>query len=174
MGLACHQEAGALPARAEGRPRVLVIIPAYNEEKSVGDVVRAVRRQGIPDVLVVNDGSSDGTAAAAAGAGAVVLNLPFNLGIGGAVQAGYLYALRHGYDVAVQVDGDGQHDPTSLERLLRPVLAGTADMALGSRFLEGPGTGSRRCGAWVLPPSAWSSPSFTGAGLPIPPAASAR
>jgi glycosyltransferase involved in cell wall biosynthesis len=86
------------------------------------------------EVVVVDDGSSDGTAACAAEVGARVLRLPLNLGIGGAVQAGYMYALEHDFDVAVQVDGDGQHDASELGRLLEPVLAGRADMAIGTRF----------------------------------------
>jgi glycosyltransferase involved in cell wall biosynthesis len=86
------------------------------------------------DVVVVDDGSRDGTAAIAAAAGAVVLRLPFNLGIGGAVQTGYKYALDEGYQIAVQVDGDGQHDPLEIGKLLAPILEGRADMVVGTRF----------------------------------------
>jgi glycosyltransferase involved in cell wall biosynthesis len=86
------------------------------------------------DVVVVDDGSRDGTAAIAAAAGAVVLRLPFNLGIGGAVQTGYKYALDEGYQIAVQVDGDGQHDPLEIGKLLEPILEGRADMVVGTRF----------------------------------------
>lgn len=121
--------------------RILVIIPAYNEENTVGIVVDRVREQGAFDILVVNDGSTDGTAERAAAAGACVVNLPFNLGIGGAVQTGYLYALRNSYSIAVQVDADGQHDARSLHALLDPILTGRADVALGSRFL-----GEQQCG----------------------------
>ncbi len=121
--------------------RILVIIPAFNEsgaiERTVREV-RSVRVQGIaPDVLVVDDGSSDDTARRAAMAGALVVSLPFNLGIGGAVQTGYRYAAVHGYDVAVQVDGDGQHDTLYLDDVVRPVIEGVADMSIGSRFLSG-------------------------------------
>jgi glycosyltransferase involved in cell wall biosynthesis len=115
--------------------RVLVIVPAFNEERSVGGVVREVLAAGHANVLVVDDGSSDATSSRAREAGARVLVLPFNLGIGGAVQSGYLFALRHGYDVAVQVDGDGQHDPREIERLLAPLARGEADFVLGSRFV---------------------------------------
>ncbi|HMB71589.1 MAG TPA: glycosyltransferase family 2 protein [bacterium] len=116
--------------------RVLAIVPAYNEEDSVAGVVREVRETGLADVLVVNDGSADDTSRVAAEAGARVLDLPVNLGIGGAVQAGYLFAERHGYDVAVQIDGDGQHLPAELPRLLEPLGKGAADLVLGSRYVE--------------------------------------
>lgn len=117
--------------------KILVVIPAYNEEARIGEVVRRVRAQGLKyDLLVVNDGSRDATARAARSAGAEVVSHPFNLGYGVAIQTGYKYALRHGYEVVVQMDGDGQHDPASIAHLLAPVLAGQADFALGSRFLD--------------------------------------
>lgn len=116
--------------------KVLVIIPAYNEEKSVPGVIREIRQKPGIDVLVVNDGSKDDTSRVARGAGAIVVDLPFNLGIGGAVQTGYLYAFKNGYDVAVQVDADGQHNPADLERIIAPVIKGEADMVLGSRYVE--------------------------------------
>ncbi len=124
---------GAAPA---GGPRLCVVIPALNEGRSIGAVVEAVRA-ALPgaQALVVDDGSTDDTAAEARRAGAVVASLPVNLGIGGAVQTGYRYALRHGFDIALQVDGDGQHDPGEAARLLAPVLAGQADMVIGSRWL---------------------------------------
>jgi glycosyltransferase involved in cell wall biosynthesis len=116
--------------------KVLAIIPAYNEETSVGVVVRSIM-SNIPeaDVLVVNDGSGDSTSAKALEAGAAVINLPFNLGIGGAVQTGYLYARRNGYDIAVQVDGDGQHDPRYIKKIIEPLESGHADMVIGSRYV---------------------------------------
>ncbi|MFH0753588.1 MAG: glycosyltransferase family 2 protein [Candidatus Omnitrophota bacterium] len=119
-------------------PRVLVIIPAWNESAVIANTVREVTACGVDvSVLVVDDGSVDGTPLCAAQAGAAVLRLPFNLGIGGAVQAGYRYAKMNDYDVAVQIDGDGQHDPAFLAQVLEPLVAGRADMVIGSRFLDG-------------------------------------
>jgi glycosyltransferase involved in cell wall biosynthesis len=114
-------------------PRVLVVIPAWNEERSVGSVVAEVRAMNHDmDVLVVDDGSGDNTAAAAAAAGALVCRLPFNLGVGGAMRAGYRYALRHNYDVVVQVDADGQHDPAYIAHLVKSLEE--SDIAIGARF----------------------------------------
>lgn len=115
---------------------VLAIVPAYNEADTVGEVVRAIRALGGIDVVVVDDGSSDDTARIAREAGARVLELPINLGIGGAVQCGYLYAWRGRYDVAVQVDADGQHVPSEIPLLLAPFSQGEADLVLGSRYVE--------------------------------------
>jgi glycosyltransferase involved in cell wall biosynthesis len=124
------------PAR-DLRPeaRRLAIVPAYNEAASVGAVVDEIRAAdpGM-SILVVDDGSRDSTADVARAHGALVVSLPFNLGIGGAVQTGYRYAERHGFDVAVQVDADGQHDAADLAALLEPVLSGEADLSVGSRF----------------------------------------
>ena len=116
--------------------KVLVIIPAYNEEGAVGKVVESVKTY-LPgaDALVVNDGSSDRTPEKAEASGAIVLNLPFNLGIGGAMQSGYKYAFEKGYDVAVQVDGDGQHDPKEIPKLLKALEEKEVDMVIGSRFI---------------------------------------
>jgi glycosyltransferase involved in cell wall biosynthesis len=115
--------------------RILVAIPAYREEKSIGAVVSAVRDRFPYDVLVVNDGSPDDTSAAARSAGAIVLDLPCNLGIGGAVQTAFLYARDHGYGAVARIDGDGQHDPQDIGCVLEPILNGTADAVIGSRFL---------------------------------------
>jgi glycosyltransferase involved in cell wall biosynthesis len=113
----------------------LAIVPAYNEEASVGRVIDEIRALSPPfDVVVVDDGSVDRTAAVAADRGAHVVRLPFNLGIGGAMQTGYRFALEQGYDLAVQIDGDGQHDPRELPKILQPVLEGSADLVVGSRF----------------------------------------
>jgi glycosyltransferase involved in cell wall biosynthesis len=117
--------------------KIIVLIPAYNEGSRIAEVVRNVHRT-VPDydILVVNDGSRDNTAAAAADAGATVLSHPFNMGYGVAIQTGYKYASAKGYDFLAQMDGDGQHDPAHIERLLEPVIAGKTDLAIGSRFLE--------------------------------------
>jgi glycosyltransferase involved in cell wall biosynthesis len=124
----------------EQKPRICIIIPAYNEGDTVVSVIRDVRQQQTgAAIVVVNDASNDQTARKARLEGVDVLDLPINLGIGGAMTAGFRYAVRNGYDVAVQLDGDGQHDPAFLERVLEPVLKGRADMAIGSRFLGGRG-----------------------------------
>lgn len=116
--------------------KIVVIVPAFNEQQIIGSVVDDIHRK-IPsaDVVVVNDGSRDGTALEAAKTGASVLNLPFNLGIGGAVQTGFRYAAENGYDIAIQIDGDGQHDPVSIPDLIAPILSGQAEVVVGSRFL---------------------------------------
>ncbi len=113
----------------------LAILPALNEEGSIGRVVAEVRAvdPGF-EILVIDDGSTDDTAGEAERAGARVVRLPYNLGIGAAVQTGYQYALSHGFEIAVQIDGDGQHDPRDLNRLLEPLLRGEVDMVVGSRF----------------------------------------
>jgi glycosyltransferase involved in cell wall biosynthesis len=117
--------------------RRVAIVPAFNEEHTVGRVIDELRAfdPGL-DVVVVDDGSFDGTSRAAAARGARVLRLPFNLGIGGAVQTGFRFAFENDYDLAVRVDGDGQHDPSQLGRVLAPVLTGAADIVVGSRFAE--------------------------------------
>jgi len=117
-------------------PSVLVVVPALNEEDSVAGVLEDVRGHvANAEVVVVDDGSTDGTAAVARRMGATVLSLVFNLGIGGAVQTGLQYARDGGFDVAVQFDGDGQHLAQEIPRLVAPILADEADMVIGSRFL---------------------------------------
>jgi glycosyltransferase involved in cell wall biosynthesis len=113
--------------------RVLIIIPGWNEEASIGSVVREVK-DTLPfvDVVVVNDGSTDATAKVAAAAGAMVLTLPYNLGVGGAMRLGYRYAYEQGYDVAVQVDADGQHDPVCVPKLLDAL--NDCALVIGARF----------------------------------------
>ena len=115
--------------------RRIAIVPALNEEETVGRVIGEIRAfdPGF-DIVVVDDGSTDRTAGAAADRGAHVLRLPFNLGIGGAMQTGFRFAFERGYDIAVQIDGDGQHDPQELPKILGPLCAGEADLVVGSRF----------------------------------------
>jgi len=134
--------------------KTLIIIPAYNEEASLPGVIRDLRAS-VPsaDILVVDDGSRDGTVSLAQGLGVKVLTLPYNLGIGGAMQAGYTYAERGHYDIAVQFDGDGQHIAGEIPKILGPIAAGDTDIVVGSRFL---GMGAyksplfRKMGIWVF------------------------
>ena len=138
--------------------RIVAIVPAYNEARNLPRLAERFRACAPEcDVCVVDDGSTDDTARVATGLGWNVLRLAVNLGIGGAVQAGYLWAWEHGYDVAVQIDGDGQHDPADLALLLAPLERGSADLVVGSRFLTAGGFRStvvRRAGiaylAWFL------------------------
>jgi glycosyltransferase involved in cell wall biosynthesis len=117
--------------------RMIAVVPAYDEEAAIGAVVREiVATDARLDVVVVDDGSADDTAAVAAAAGATVVQLPYNLGIGAAVQTGFRFALQRGYDVAVRLDGDGQHDPRELRKLLAPLESGEADIVTGSRFAD--------------------------------------
>ena len=151
-------------------PRRIAIVPAYNEELNIGRVVDELRAfDSQLDVVVVSDGSVDGTADVAAAHGAHVVQLPFNLGIGGAVQTGFKYAHDNGYELVVRCDGDGQHDPSELPKVLAPVLAGEADIAVGSRFAGGTGyrpSRSRLIGirilAWTVSRLAANSFSFAG------------
>jgi glycosyltransferase involved in cell wall biosynthesis len=115
---------------------IAVIIPAYNEEKTIARVIRGVEELGEEyHVIVINDCSRDRTKAHAEEEGATVIELPVNLGIGGAVQTGFRYALAHGYDACVQVDGDGQHPPHEIPTLIEPLFSDRCDMTVGSRFL---------------------------------------
>lgn len=113
----------------------LVIIPAWNEEAIVGRTVAEVR-QALPGVaiVVIDDGSRDATVAIARSGGAEVLELPFNMGVGAAMRAGFLYAQRNGFDYVVQVDADGQHNPANIPLLIEPLRDGRADIVIGSRF----------------------------------------
>jgi len=126
----------------------LIVMPAFNEQESVGDVVREVFEK-LPGVtcLVVNDGSSDATSDRAREAGALVAELPFNLGVGGAMRVGFRYAVDHGFDNVVQIDSDGQHDPSNVRALLDQLE--NADLVLGARFA---GEGSYR----VSGPRRWA------------------
>jgi glycosyltransferase involved in cell wall biosynthesis len=117
--------------------RIVAVVPAYNEAGAVGRVVDEIHEfaPGL-DVLVVDDASTDETGAVAEACGACVLRLPFNVGIGGAVQTGFRYALERGYEVAVRLDGDGQHDASEISKLLEPLERGEADLVIGSRFVD--------------------------------------
>ncbi len=120
--------------------KLLILIPAFNEEAAVGGVVKEVHSvmPGVP-VLVVDDCSEDGTRGVARGAGASVLPLPFHLGLGGCVQAGYRLAFELGYDYVVRVDGDGQHDPKYIPKILEALQREGCEMVIGSRFVNGAG-----------------------------------
>jgi glycosyltransferase involved in cell wall biosynthesis len=133
----------------------LAVVPAYNESETIVNVVEALHKHAPRfHTLVVDDGSTDGTDALAVNAGATVLKLPFNVGIGGAVQTGFVYALEHGYDFLAQVDGDGQHDSVELERLIAAMEEQAVDMVCGSRFLASdyryPAPVSRRTGIHIF------------------------
>jgi glycosyltransferase involved in cell wall biosynthesis len=136
----------------------IAIVPALNEEGAIGPVIDEIRAfDGSFDIVVIDDGSADQTSRVAAARGAHVLRLPFNLGIGGAVQTGFRFAFENGYELAVRVDGDGQHDPSELPKIVGPVLAGEADICVGSRFAgerSYRSSRSRRAGihllAWIV------------------------
>lgn len=134
--------------------KILLIIPAYNEEENIERVVKELTKDSSGyDYVVINDGSADATGKLCEINGYNVINLPINLGIGGAVQTGYQYALKHDYDIAVQVDGDGQHDISHISRLLSLLVNDEADVVIGSRFLTGEGfqsSMSRRMGIKFL------------------------
>ncbi len=119
--------------------RILAIVPAFNEEENIASVITDLKSIDISiDILVVNDASADNTSIDARSAGgAEVIDLPVNLGIGGAVQTGFKYAVRNGYDVTVQFDGDGQHKAGEIKKLIEPIASGEADVVIGSRFLGG-------------------------------------
>lgn len=134
--------------------KAVVIVPAYNEEQSIGTLLDEIRA-AVPalDVVVVSDGSTDMTASIARRHGAEVLDLPCNLGVGGAVQAGFRYAFDRGYAFAVRCDGDGQHLPSEIPRLLEALKTHPVDLVIGSRFLEKKSytsTWLRHCGISVL------------------------
>lgn len=136
----------------------LIIIPAYNESESIEHTVRDIQEYAKDfDYIVVNDCSTDRTLDICKEQGFPVISLPINLGIGGAVQTGYLYAYRNGYDMAVQVDGDGQHDPAFLTQMAERLVSHQLDMVIGSRFIEKQGFQSsllRRVGiryfSWLI------------------------
>ncbi|MGQ7884802.1 glycosyltransferase family 2 protein [Paenibacillus sp. WC2504] len=118
--------------------RTLIIIPAYNEEKNIGDLLHKILETELDnfDILVVNDKSLDSTSEICSHFNVKVIDLPCNLGIGGAVQTGYKYARKYGYQIAIQVDGDGQHDPNYLKTIIELLQSKKADMIIGSRYIE--------------------------------------
>lgn len=138
--------------------KVLMIVPAYNEEDNLERLLGELKtKKDLADYVVINDCSKDGTLSVLQKEKAVFISLPVNLGIGGAVQTGYRYAVENGYDIAVQVDGDGQHDVAYLGELLAPVEEGRADIVIGSRFMHKKGFQSslmRRAGirflSWLI------------------------
>jgi glycosyltransferase involved in cell wall biosynthesis len=136
------------------KKKILVIIPVYNEEGSIEKVIEEVKNY-LPqvDILVVNDGSTDLTSQKAKARGVIVLDLPFNLGIGGAMQAGYKYAYEKSYGIAIRLDGDGQHDPGEIPKLLQALEERKVDIIIGSRFIgdsEYKGSMMRRVGISIL------------------------
>ena len=139
--------------------KILLIVPAYNEVDNIERVVETIINE-FPqyDYVVINDGSTDGTGRLCIERGYQVINLPINLGIGGAVQTGYMYALKNGYEYAVQLDGDGQHDAAYIDALIKPLAEGNADVVIGSRFLKKEGFQSsffRRTGIDILSRLIW-------------------
>jgi glycosyltransferase involved in cell wall biosynthesis len=118
--------------------KILIIIPAYNEEKNIPDLINKLLeyKEYNIDLLIINDCSNDGTSNVCRELGVKVIDLPCNLGIGGAVQTGYKYAHNNNYDIAIQVDGDGQHKPNYLGKLISPIINNTVDMVIGSRYLD--------------------------------------
>ena len=142
--------------------RVLLIVPAYNESSNIEHVVASIREAGY-DFIVINDGSTDDTEEVLKRLNVLHVQLVKNLGIGGAVQTGYKYALSHNYDIAVQFDGDGQHDATYVSDLIEPLVQGEANLSIGSRFVgnesEFKSSGARRAGIKLL---SWTLKMATG------------
>lgn len=136
------------------QPRILILIPAYNEAVSIAQVIERARHQ-LPgaDVLVINDGSSDDTGALAEAAGAYVLHLHYNVGIGAGVQTGFRFAAMQGYDIVIRNDGDGQHDAQEMQAMLKALDSSGVDMVIGSRYVEDRGyrgSSMRRLGSLIL------------------------
>ncbi len=156
MAEALREAPSGVDPRLQALRRV-AIVPGYNEEGSIGAVIDEIRAADPEiEIVVIDDGSRDRTAEAARAKGARVLELPFNLGIGGAVQTGYRYAHEHGFDLALRVDGDGQHDPAQFLVLAGPVLSGHADIAVGSRFIGRKGYRSSRSRRFAIRILSWT------------------
>jgi glycosyltransferase involved in cell wall biosynthesis len=140
--------------------RCLAIVPAYNEEESLGRVLEEIRAADPElEVVVVNDASTDGTARVARAAGVSIVHLPFNMGIGGAMKTGYQFARDRGFDVAVQIDADGQHDAGHVQRLITPIALDAADLVIGTRFAGERvyhATPGRRMGMILFTGAAWA------------------
>ncbi|MDA8084406.1 MAG: glycosyltransferase family 2 protein [Nitrospiraceae bacterium] len=118
--------------------KYLVVLPAFNEAHTIGSVIREIRTSApFADIVVINDGSTDGTAGIASAGGAMVVNLPFNLGYGAALQTGFRFGVRGGYDLIIMMDADGQHNPASVGSLIEAMREHNADVVIGSRFLQG-------------------------------------
>lgn len=134
--------------------KAIVIVPAYNEQDNIRNTLKDLRENGAgADILVMNDCSTDRTEEILKEEGVNYLSFPVNLGIGGGVQAGYQYARDNGYEIAIQFDGDGQHEAKYLKDLMAPLISGEADIAIGSRFVEHEGfqsSGARRLGIGIL------------------------
>nr|MDO8100881.1 glycosyltransferase family 2 protein [Candidatus Njordarchaeota archaeon] len=126
-------------SRRKKKPKILVIMPAYNEEKAIGKTLKEIRAKApfIEDIVIIDDGSKDRTAEIASSQNARVVRLPINLGIGGAVQTGFKYAMLNGYDIALQIDADMQHDPSYARSIIKPIVEGKADISIGSRYFNG-------------------------------------
>lgn len=132
---------------------IITIIPAYNEEKTILNVINNIKKNENLDIVVVNDGSHDNTSVIARSCGVTVIDLPFNLGIGGCMQTGYKYAYENGYDIAIQIDADGQHDPKYVDELIKPILDNKADLVIGSRYIKEThyrGSNLRRTGSYFF------------------------
>lgn len=149
------------------RPKILVVVPCYNEQASIRSVIDEINQVKFDnnldlDALVVNDCSTDRTMTIIPTLNCLYLDLPVNLGIGGAMQAGYKYAFRNGYDIAVQIDGDGQHPAGELLKLIEPLINQKADVAIGSRFLTKQGFQSSITRRWGINYFRWLNQALIG------------
>lgn len=146
----------------------LIVIPAYNEEATIGDVIQSIKKIKLGmDILVVNDGSSDRTSEIAKTAGAKVIDIPCNIGYGGAIQTGFRFAVDYNYDYVITMDGDGQHKSESIKSLIEVMETKKVDVVIGSRFLEGNYSMglARRLGSWIF---SWITKLYTGVRISDP------